>query len=219
MMDFGRTELLSSLVRRINRQFAVTKDDPVEQSLVIGVFGEWGSGKSYLLDAIGKAVNEAQKEELPKERAITLPISFNPWRFEAEEHLIIPLLLTAQSALLEKAKNDEEHSSQTVDFLKHTARKLALISVAFASAFKGKVGIPGVGDVTFDMNNLRKAYNEEFGLQKDSSDGHDSLYFPQELSSIYYNFHDYLKQVTGRDNKDKVKFVGVRKLTANLQKF
>ncbi len=60
MMDFGRTELRNSLVKRITRQFTTTKDDPVEQSLVIGVFGEWGSGKSYLLDGIKEAVNETQ---------------------------------------------------------------------------------------------------------------------------------------------------------------
>ena len=71
--------------------------------LVVGVYGEWVSGKSLLLKrgheelernleiGIGKAVDPGQ--------LLFTPVWFNPWRYEREAHLIVPLLKTAQEAM------------------------------------------------------------------------------------------------------------------------
>ncbi len=100
-MDFGRKELLDCLVRRIERQFAGGAKDLVEPSLVIGLFGEWGSGKSYLLKQAEQRFDP--KSYTPQKTdgsdMVILPVRFNPWRFESEEHLIVPLLLTIKMEL------------------------------------------------------------------------------------------------------------------------
>src|SRR5688572_7883704 len=50
-----------------------------EPQLAIGVFGEWGVGKTTLMLAL--------KERLRVEEHIT--VQFNAWRYEREEHLIV----------------------------------------------------------------------------------------------------------------------------------
>ena len=62
-----------------------------EKPIVIGIHGEWGSGKSTLLKEIEK---ESQKFDEKRDDFIIVPIFFNAWRFEKEEHLIVPLLKT-----------------------------------------------------------------------------------------------------------------------------
>ena len=50
----------------------------------VGLFGDWGSGKTTLMRAIERWV--AAKPDL------MLPVWFNAWRYEREVHLIVPLL-------------------------------------------------------------------------------------------------------------------------------
>jgi hypothetical protein len=69
----------------------------------IGIFGDWGSGKTTLMRAI-----EARVADKP--RAI-LPVWFNAWRYEREEHLIVPLLDHLREALLDW---QEKHAPQSV---------------------------------------------------------------------------------------------------------
>src|SRR5687768_3698190 len=54
-----------------------------EPRFAIGIFGRWGSGKTTLMQAI--------QRELVKDPRV-VPVDFNAWRYEREEHLIVPLL-------------------------------------------------------------------------------------------------------------------------------
>src|SRR3954463_2792873 len=56
----------------------------------VGVFGGWGSGKTTLMQAI--------EDRLDNDRIV--PVRFSAWRYEKEEHLIVPLLDTVREALL-----------------------------------------------------------------------------------------------------------------------
>ncbi len=85
------------------------KDELGDDPLVVGIFGEWGAGKSYLL---GKLYREAKKHqgELSLRRQndggfhLTIPVAFQPWKYEHEEHLHVPLLLHILTALEEGLK-------------------------------------------------------------------------------------------------------------------
>ncbi len=76
------------------------------EPLAVGLFGEWGSGKTHQLKLIQKKILESpigiedRENTFPK---VTIPIFFNAWRFEKEEHIIIPLFQT----LLHAVENHE----------------------------------------------------------------------------------------------------------------
>ena len=91
----------------LNRDATTGKlgDDP----LVVGLFGEWGVGKTYLLEKIrdraitygdGRAVRRRSDGGF----GLTIPVYFQPWKYEHEEHLHVPLLLHTLKALEEGVK-------------------------------------------------------------------------------------------------------------------
>ena len=68
-----------------------------EPRFAIGIFGGWGSGKTTLMRAI--------QGQLDQRRTI-VTVEFTAWRYEKEEHLIVPLLDKVREQLLLWA---EEH--------------------------------------------------------------------------------------------------------------
>jgi hypothetical protein len=61
----------------------------------VGIFGGWGSGKTTLIRAVRERLGH-------EDRVVT--VWFNAWRYEKEDHLIIPLLAVLQDELRERAK-------------------------------------------------------------------------------------------------------------------
>ena len=94
-------------------------DDP----LVIGVFGEWGAGKSKLLslmqDRSGAWANKriGWRKRDGGSFGLTVPVYFQPWKYEHEEHLHVPILLHIFAALkreLESAQTWDEWANGKV---------------------------------------------------------------------------------------------------------
>ncbi|MGI0040866.1 MAG: KAP family P-loop NTPase fold protein, partial [Nitrosopumilaceae archaeon] len=50
----------------------------------IGIYGEWGTGKTTLMKAIEKNLST---EGIPKDEQKILPVWFNAWQYDREEHL------------------------------------------------------------------------------------------------------------------------------------
>src|SRR5688572_23890860 len=65
----------------------------------IGIFGGWGAGKTTLMQAV--------EAKLDGERAV--PVRFSAWRYEKEDHLILPLLDTIRDALLDWGEHRPGH--------------------------------------------------------------------------------------------------------------
>ena len=64
---------------------ALYTDSPI----TIGVFGNWGSGKTSLMRLMRKIVDcEGQGDNA------AVAVWFNAWQYEREEHLIVPLIAT-----------------------------------------------------------------------------------------------------------------------------
>ncbi len=81
-------------------------DDP----LVVGIFGEWGAGKSYLLNKIYQQAKVHQHTVALRRRGdggftLTIPVAFQPWKYEHEAHLHVPLLLHILAELDEGLKD------------------------------------------------------------------------------------------------------------------
>ena len=104
-------------------------DDP----LVVGIFGEWGAGKSKLLSLILKRAEKQRDEriaahELDGGFSLTVPVFFQPWKYEHERHLLVPLLLHIEAEL-----------SRCLTLAENTSDKAKGAVVAVAEAVKAHV--------------------------------------------------------------------------------
>ena len=64
-------------------------------SFTIGIYGQWGSGKTSMLKQIKNALDDPKS----KDAQPVLTVWFNPWQFVADEHLIIPFFHTLIASL------------------------------------------------------------------------------------------------------------------------
>ena len=76
-------------------EYARAFDEIISRSspqFAIGIFGDWGSGKTTLMRAVWRRFDK---------RPDVVRVWFNPWRYEREEHLIVPMLDLLREALVE----------------------------------------------------------------------------------------------------------------------
>jgi predicted KAP-like P-loop ATPase len=140
----------------------------------IGIFGEWGTGKTSLMRLI---------ESNLKGREDIITVWFNAWRYEQEEHPIVPLVGTIVRAL-----------QQRKDFLNHLkdggqSLLKALRAIAYGFSSKSKVKIPGFAEI------------EASFVARDMIDRVDRL-TPDPLldRSLYYEAFEALESVKYSDN-------------------
>jgi hypothetical protein len=132
-----------------------------EPRLAIGIFGDWGSGKTTLMRAI-------ERELEASETVVTL--WFNAWRYEREEHLIVPLLDTLREALKEWA----ERPGRDPDLRERARRAAATVSRAAGALLAGlsiTAGIPGGPSLELDVDRARGDWRqrEEEAVQQPRS--------------------------------------------------
>ncbi|HEX3019252.1 MAG TPA: SUMF1/EgtB/PvdO family nonheme iron enzyme [Chitinispirillaceae bacterium] len=132
-------------------------------SITIGIFGKWGTGKTSMMRLIKSKV-EANDT--------AVAVWFNAWQYEKEEHLIVPLTATITRAIDEQLKQ-----GKWVESLKSGAAKVrdALRSIAYGFEIKGKIGIPLVSEAEINLSaqDMIERYQD---LTKDSVLAR-SLYF------------------------------------------
>jgi predicted KAP-like P-loop ATPase len=65
-------------------------------NFAIGIYGEWGTGKTTLMQSIFNQLNENNHKSI-------IPVWFNAWRYEGEEYFaLIPLMKTIALAVPER---------------------------------------------------------------------------------------------------------------------
>ncbi|UJB70334.1 TIR domain-containing protein [Acaryochloris sp. 'Moss Beach'] len=98
----------------------------------IGVFGEWGTGKTSLMRLIQTDLDTRQE---------VITVWFNAWRYENEEHPVVPLVGTIIHSL-ERHKPFLNRLSDGGELLINTLR-----AVAYGFSAKSKVEVPGVAEI------------------------------------------------------------------------
>ena len=109
---------------------AIFETDP---HFTIGIFGKWGSGKTTLLKKIRHLLESSYPEKV-------LTVFFDAWRYQREEHMLLPILDT----LLEHLKREETHWHELSSKLKRLTSsmatamtlKLPFLEIDGKSAFK-----------------------------------------------------------------------------------
>jgi KAP family P-loop domain len=108
--QLGRTPISREIANGLLKSFANNSD-----SVVIGINGEWGSGKSSLINLIVAQIEAKSQNDVSE----ALVLRFNPWMFSGQTELqgifFAELLLLLQGKT-EKLKNVSEGLS---DFLDH----------------------------------------------------------------------------------------------------
>jgi formylglycine-generating enzyme required for sulfatase activity len=91
----------------------------------VGIFGEWGRGKTSLMKFIQK---EVTKKNTKEERVLT--VFFNAWRFENDEHPLLDLCIALE---LEIQRNRSSFEEDTVlnllDYIKYLKYAIANIKM------------------------------------------------------------------------------------------
>ena len=148
----------------------------------IGIFGEWGTGKTSLLRLI--------KKELDSDYNI-IPVWFNAWMYEKEEHPLLPLISTIITTMHKENNLFWRNAGEKKEkFFK------ALRAVAYGFSSKSKLQIPGFAEI------------EASFIAKDMIDREAKLVSDPLLDkAIYYNAFDRLSSVKLSQKKKIVIFI------------
>jgi hypothetical protein len=127
--------------------------DQSAPQFAVGIFGGWGSGKTTLMQAI--------EDRLDNDRIV--PVRFSAWRYEKEEHLIVPLLDTVREALLAWSAGRPDGGQRA----RQTASTIGRVMRSILAGMSMKIGVPGAIDISFDAN---KALTEHRAAGEDDDD-------------------------------------------------
>jgi hypothetical protein len=128
-VNFSRTDGLEFVgYAEILARAALDTNGP----FTIGVFGEWGTGKTSLMRLV--------EHELSSHNNV-VTVWFNAWRYEQEEHPVVPLI---GSIVREMQQQQERHSR-----LRRSSRPLikALKALAYGVSVTPSVKVPGLAGV------------------------------------------------------------------------
>ncbi len=161
-------------------------------SFTIGVYGQWGSGKTSMLKLIEKALCVDAIDNGSR----ILTVWFNPWQFAGEEHLIVPFFHTLVASLKriqETLKEDKGKFSKKVSIF---FKKLSKVPIALAYGLEGEIKIPLLLKSKFSFKDMidesRRAEKEVDKKEKEKEAGVlDSV---QEYESLYYNLLQELQE-------------------------
>ncbi|MBU0654488.1 MAG: SUMF1/EgtB/PvdO family nonheme iron enzyme [Gammaproteobacteria bacterium] len=196
---FGHPALAGQIAHRLQRHF--TQGSKAGASLVVGVFGEWGSGKSNLLQLVHDVFNQQQKDENPLP---VIVVPFNPWRYEKEEHLLVPLIKNIQLEIEHHVRDNEGFWAKLnlLDKLKTGARFMGVSALAFLQAFKGKYTLlKDVAEIEFEPEKFIQGIKEGMKPEDVKLSALDSL------ESYYFEFEHRLRQYTAGDDGFRLLFL------------
>jgi hypothetical protein len=188
---------------------------------VVSVYGEWGIGKTRVLKGLYTRYDAAlerllQAPETDANTPLVIPVLFEAWRYEHEEHLVVPLLKTIEFRLRqvgEASQKAEEagrgEHAQNVAALKAVGSKvlnagkvIGRIAYAFANSFKLKASLFGA-EVEFTAKDAVDAIKEGINPPTDKISAKETGPQPSALlanaESLYFDSHRFLEDLTGLD--------------------
>ena len=130
----------ASVARRIADQLAHA---PMDHSIVFGLHGPWGSGKTSLLNMVCEELESADNSPII--------VKFNPWNYPSSENLVTPFL-----ALLSECVQHGVHSTIPAKTVKKIAKIIKRYSDVLASTTDAFNWVPGVGIVSTVLRRFGK---------------------------------------------------------------
>ena len=128
----------------------------------IGLYGDWGSGKSSLMKLAKKAI-ESKEKKTKKEESKILCIDFNGWLFEGYDDAKTSLCGTILDALADEKRFGEEVAEYAKDLLKKVDfKKIIGKGVKYGLDFLLTGGIGALTDLTLSsvLSSVKNAAGE-----------------------------------------------------------
>lgn len=91
--------------------------DPTMLPISIGVFGDWGSGKSSLMLLMKECIDQWKKDPSNKDELVA-QIQFNSWQFENYEDTKLTLIETVMTSIETHLKENQSAVKNAIDYLK-----------------------------------------------------------------------------------------------------
>lgn len=91
--------------------------DPSMLPITIGVFGDWGSGKSSLMLLMKEGVDQWMNDDANKKEMVA-QIQFNSWQFESYEDTKLTLIETVLTEIEKDLKKKQGSIKNGIEFLK-----------------------------------------------------------------------------------------------------
>lgn len=188
-----------ALCKRLESHFSSASADAEgkgKRALVVGLFGEWGCGKTLHLRHIQqhfeKQLPDSKRDSIPA-TGLTLPVFFNAWRYETEDHLIIPLLKTTQHRLRKWIESQYNSVDKADRKIKAVYQLLSDTVIALVSGFEGELGGEGA-KLSFKPAGVLEAFTN-----RQSKRHEEAKTYSDRLTSIYYDFETEMRRLTGRE--------------------
>ena len=180
ILDFQKyVHAISSIIRNSKPNFTV------------GIYGEWGTGKTTLM----KGIQDKIESGSDKKNAKIVPVWFNAWRYEREEHqATIPMMKTIAYAL-------EEHQ----EFKELSKKILSGLKIAGKELFR--LAVSKVFSTEFNIENLKEKMDE--ANLKLSFFDKDTIYYDgleeikKEIQRIQTEVDDQYRIVVFVDDLDR----------------
>lgn len=118
----------------------------------VGIFGAWGHGKTSLLNAARTLLEPVELDgTVTRPHPHVVTVQFNAWRYEKEEHPIVPLVASIARAVKQRLDDDTTFEQAVGKKGKAIAATvydgaMALIGAVKLDA-KGRMGVPTVAQV------------------------------------------------------------------------
>ncbi|MDA2180097.1 P-loop NTPase fold protein [Bacillus cereus] len=125
-----------------------------KESIVIGLYGKWGTGKTSVLNLM--------KQRIKKENDV-ITISFNPWYFENEEQLVLQFFNTLIIGVEENFSGEKSKLISNIKAYSHKITSLTLRMGAVTFSFKDFLNN---SPEKTDINRIKKDIAEQIELEK-----------------------------------------------------
>jgi formylglycine-generating enzyme required for sulfatase activity len=170
-------DVLSSMIR--GRDF--------KTPFCIGIFGEWGRGKTSFMHLLQGRISQDQIEPY------IIPVWFNPWRYEKEEHLIIPFLKTIEREIEKYIEDQKGLEEKLTEKLKGAATKIGDAACAFAYGMQAECKL-GLAKIKLDVAKMAVREKELAGRRIE-----EAQKLSETLASTYYDIVTELKNAVDKD--------------------
>lgn len=160
----------------------------------IGVFGDWGSGKSSLLKMVQK--------DLAQDKGV-MTVSFNGWLFEGFEDAKTALMGTILDEIQERIKDDKNIAQKAKDLLGKLAKRVNwfhLIGLTGRYALPTLMGMPHLTAANIGMDTVKAVVEKAKGvdveeakkLLKEAPEGEENV--RRNIRDFRKDFEDLLKE-------------------------